>query len=54
MGFLGDVLGLVIDVVEVPIAVVKDVVTLGGACTMKDETYTGEALKKLDDDARSL
>jgi hypothetical protein len=32
-------------VVETPIAIVADVVTLGGACTDKDEPYTATALK---------
>lgn len=34
-------------VVETPIAIVADVVTLGGACTDKDEPYTATALSKV-------
>ena len=34
-------------VVETPIAVVADVVTLGGALTDKDKPYTAEALSKV-------
>ena len=36
-------------VVETPIAVVKDVVSLGGAITEKNEPYTVTALKKVAD-----
>ena len=32
-------------VVETPVAVVADVVTLGGSLTDKDESYTATALK---------
>ena len=32
-------------VVETPLAIVADVVTLGGVCTDKDEPYTATALK---------
>lgn len=34
-------------VVETPIAVVADVVTLGGTLTDRNETYTGEAIGKV-------
>jgi hypothetical protein len=34
-------------VVETPIAVVKDVVTMGGALTDEDEPYTSQSLKKV-------
>lgn len=35
-------------VIETPIALVKDVVTLGGTCVEKDGgTYTGDALEKV-------
>ena len=34
-------------VVETPIAVVKDVVTMGGALTDEDEPYTAQSLKKV-------
>jgi hypothetical protein len=36
-------------VVETPIAVVADVVTMGGALTDKDEPYTKTALEKVVD-----
>ena len=34
-------------VVETPIAVVADVITLGGSLTDKDKPYTAEALEKV-------
>lgn len=39
-------------VVETPIAVVADVVTLGGALTDKEKTYTGKALEKVVDNVQ--
>ena len=34
-------------VVETPLAIAADVVTMGGACTDKDEPYTATALKRV-------
>ena len=34
-------------VVETPVAVVADVITLGGSLTDKDKPYTAEALEKV-------
>lgn len=34
-------------VVETPVAVVADVITMGGALTDKDKPYTAEALEKV-------
>lgn len=34
-------------VIETPVAIVADVVTLGGAMTEKDEPYTATALKSV-------
>lgn len=43
---LGDLTKAVVGVVvETPIAIVADVVTMGGALTDKDEPYTASALK---------
>ena len=39
-------------VVTVPIAVVSDVVTMGGALTDKDKPYTTEALEDLVDNLK--
>lgn len=45
-GILGDLTKAVVGVVvETPLAVAADVLTLGGAITDKDEPYTATALK---------
>jgi len=54
MGLFGSVLGTVFDVVTSPIAVVKDVVTLGGSLTDENEPYTIQQLKKLDSDVKQI
>ena len=43
-GFLEDIAKAAVAVVTVPVAIVADVVTLGGELTDKRESYTGEAL----------
>ena len=43
-GMLESLAKAAVAVVTVPVAVVADVVTLGGVMTDKDSTYTGEAL----------
>jgi hypothetical protein len=45
-GLLGDLTKAVVGVVvETPIAIVADALTLGGSITDKDEPYTATALK---------
>lgn len=34
-------------VIETPVAIVADVITMGGAMTDKDKPYTAEALEKV-------
>ena len=47
-GMLGSLTKAVVGVVvETPIAIVADAVTLGGAINGKDEPYTATALKKV-------
>lgn len=47
-GMLGDLAKAAVGVViETPIAVVADVVTLGGALTDKEQPYTATALEKV-------
>lgn len=46
MGFFGSLTKLALDVIETPIAIVKDVATLGGSITEQSKSYTA---KKLDD-----
>lgn len=45
---IGNLLKAVVGaVVETPLAVVADVVTLGGALTDRDKPYTAEAIEKI-------
>lgn len=46
-GMLGDLAKAAVSVVTIPVAVVADVVTLGGACTDKDQPYTADAVSDL-------
>ena len=47
-GMLGDLAKAAVGVViETPIAVVADVVTMGGSLTDKDQPYTATALEKV-------
>ena len=47
-GMLGDLAKATVGIViETPIAVVADVVTMGGALTDKDQPYTATALEKV-------
>ena len=47
-GMLGNLVKATVGVViETPIAVVADVVTLGGSLTDKDKPYTAEAISKV-------
>ena len=50
MGFFGKLGKLVLDVVETPIAIVKDAATLGGAITDQDKPYTAQKLEDIQDD----
>lgn len=50
MGFLGKLGKLVLDVIETPIAIVKDAATLGGELTDQYEPYTAKKLKDLQKD----
>lgn len=43
-GMLGSLAKAAVAVVTVPVAVVADVVTMGGACTDKDRPYTADAV----------
>ena len=49
MGFFGSLGKLVMDVVETPIAITKDIVTLGGALTESD-SYTVKKLEDISED----
>lgn len=45
---------VVLDVAETPIAVVKDVATLGGTLSDNGQTYTGEKMDEIADDYDDL
>lgn len=47
MGIFGKLVNLAITTLETPIAVVKDVATMGGVLSDKDEPYTQEKLREL-------
>lgn len=54
MGLFGKILKTVITVVETPVAIVKDVATLGGTLEGNDETYTKKKLRELQDDVDDI
>lgn len=49
----GDLLKAAAAIVTVPVGVVADVVTLGGAMTDKDKPYTAEALGDMMDNLKN-
>jgi hypothetical protein len=49
MGIFGNIFKVVTDIVEVPIAAAKDVLTMGGVLDDRG-SYTAEKLKELKDD----
>ena len=54
MGLLGTLLRTAIHVVETPIDVVKDVVTMGGVLTDQREPYTVRKAKKILEDTEDI
>ncbi len=50
MSFFGNLGKLVMDVVETPIAIVKDVATLGGELTDQKKPYTQKKMEDIQDD----
>lgn len=50
MGFFGKLGKLAMDLVETPVAVAKDVVTMGGQLTDQKKPYTQQKLEDLQDD----
>lgn len=51
MKLFGQIVRTLVNVAELPVEVVKDVLTLGGTMTDRDESYTREHLEKIADDA---
>ena len=54
MSILGKIFEVTIDVIEIPVAVVKDVVTLGGVLEDEPEPYTVKKLKDVKKDLIDL
>ena len=51
MKLFGQIVRTLVNVVELPVEIVKDVVTLGGMITDQDESYTRKQLEKIAEDA---
>lgn len=49
-GFINKLIKTGLDLAETPIAVVKDIATMGGALTDQDEPYTVQKLKEAGED----
>ncbi|CAB4220016.1 hypothetical protein UFOVP1624_42 [uncultured Caudovirales phage] len=54
MGFFSSLTKLALDVVVTPIAIVKDVVTLGGELTDEKGSYTGRKIDDIENDFDEL
>jgi hypothetical protein len=50
MGFFGSLTKTVLDVVVLPVEIVKDVATLGGSLTDEKEPYTMQRLRQANKD----
>ena len=51
MSLFGKIVKTVVNVAELPVAAVKDVLTLGGITTEQDESYTRQQVEKIKEDA---
>lgn len=54
MSILGKLLKTTLDVVTSPVAVVKDIATLGGVTTDQRKPYTAQKLDQLGDDLEEI
>ncbi len=54
MSIFGKLLKTALDVATTPVALVKDIVTMGGAVTGEQETYTGKKVRQLGDDVAEI
>jgi hypothetical protein len=50
MGFFSKLVKAGIDTVSLPVAIIKDVATLGGAIFGNERTYTGKKLEDIGED----
>jgi hypothetical protein len=51
MKLFGQIVRTLVNVVELPVEVIKDAVTLGGVVTEQDKSYTRQQLEKIAEDA---
>lgn len=51
MKIFGQIVRTVVNTALLPVAVVKDVFTLGGVATGEDKPYTAQAIEKIKDEA---
>jgi hypothetical protein len=51
MGLFGQIVRTVVNVATLPVAVTKDVFTLGGVATEQDEPYVVQKLQQIKDEA---
>jgi hypothetical protein len=54
MSIFGSLLKTVVDTATLPLDVAKDVVTMGGAMTERQEPYTVSKFKRLADDVEDI
>jgi len=54
MGIFGKLIGLALDIVETPIAVIKDAATLGSQLTDEGKPYTERKLKEIREDYEDI
>jgi hypothetical protein len=54
MSIFGKILKTTLDVVTSPAAVVKDIVTLGGAVNERDKPYTAQKFDQLSNDVEEI
>jgi hypothetical protein len=54
MSIIGKLLKTTIDIVTLPVDVVKDVATIGGALTDEDVPYTAQKFQKLSNDIKEV
>jgi hypothetical protein len=51
VSLFGKIVRTAVNVATLPVAVVKDVVTLGGVCTLQPKSYTEEKLEQIKEEA---
>jgi hypothetical protein len=54
MGLLGSLLKTVVEVVELPVAAIKDVASMGGVLTDQEEPYTVQKLEDIGKDVKEV